>query len=96
VLSSRQKNGFLLLLAAMVLLLQSFAVWHDAEHPFHHEQAQCERLNAITHLPGFDWVAEIHVSTELQVVSIEPTHATVSLPATRLQSYFIRGPPLTS
>lgn len=80
----------------MVLLLQSFAVWHDAEHPFHHAQAQCERLNAITHLPGFDWIADIQVSTTFQIVSTETYVLSPTLPASRLQSYFIRGPPLFS
>lgn len=52
---SRQRllNG-LYLLAAAVLLLQSFAIWHDVEHPFHTADSQCERLDGIHHTPAVD------------------------------------------
>ena len=38
-------------LIALLLLMQSFAVWHGAEHSFHIEDEQCERFEAFSQAP---------------------------------------------
>lgn len=83
----------LYLLAAVVLLLQSFAIWHDVEHPFHQAELQCERLDAISHAPAVDHtpsLAVIPVSASTSGV-LKPAGSIVSdrKPATSS----IRGPP---
>lgn len=83
-------------LAAIVLLLQSFAVWHDAEHGFHTAAEQCERLNAINHLPVADITPELVVTVLATLVDYtETTHRSliVSRPD---QQYAIRAPPVFS
>jgi hypothetical protein len=94
---NRQLNRhFILALAAIVLLLQSFAVWHDAEHPFHTAEAQCERLNAINHLPVADITPAMAVSLQTEsLVSESPLYA-FQLPATTRHQHAIRAPPVFS
>lgn len=83
-------------LAAILLLLQSFAVWHDAEHAFHTAEAQCERLNAINHLPAADITPELAVRLQSEVVSLETQSYVFYLPATSAQQHSIRAPPVFS
>ncbi|HEC75231.1 MAG TPA: hypothetical protein ENI26_12800 [Methylophaga aminisulfidivorans] len=92
----RQKQTVLYALAAIVLLLQSFAVWHDAEHSFHHADAQCERLNAINHIPFATINADISILSVLKSVFIETDSSVPTLPATQLSHYSIRAPPVFS
>lgn len=47
--SSRQ---WLYLLTALLLFMQSFAIWHDASHPFHIADDQCQRFESISHTPA--------------------------------------------
>jgi len=42
------------LLAALLLLMQSFAIWHDVSHPFHIADVECERFESISHTPTVD------------------------------------------
>lgn len=83
----------LYLLAAVVLLLQSFAIWHDVEHPFHQAELQCERLDAINHAPAVDHTTTLAVIPAGFSTSqvIKPSGSIVSdrKPATSS----IRGPP---
>jgi hypothetical protein len=83
-------------LAAIVLLLQSFAVWHDAEHPFHTAEVQCERLNAINHLPVADITPALTVSLQTESIVFESPVYAFQLPATNRQQHAIRAPPVFS
>jgi len=87
---------YLLALAAIVLLLQSFAVWHDAEHPFHTAEVQCERLNAINHLPVADISPEMAVTLQSAIIVSESPAYRLQLPATSRQQHAIRAPPVFS
>lgn len=90
------KRHYLYVLAAIVLLLQSFAVWHDAEHPFHKAEAQCERLNAIGHFPLADVAADVSIYLQQAVISLEVDSLVTTLPFAQRQSYLIRAPPAFS
>lgn len=92
---SHQRHWFYAL-AAILLLLQSFAVWHDAEHPFHTAEAQCERLNAINHLPVADITPEIAVRLQTEVILSETPHYAFLLPVSPRQQHAIRAPPVFS
>jgi predicted urease superfamily metal-dependent hydrolase len=83
-------------LAAMVLLLQSFAVWHDAEHPFHTAEAQCERLNAINHLPAVDLTPELAVTIHSAPVELAGTTYPSVLVSRPDYQQAIRAPPVFS
>lgn len=90
------KRHWFYALAAIVLLLQSFAVWHDAEHAFHTAEAQCERLNAINHLPVADISPEIIVTQHSTGIDSEEDSYTFQLPASPRSQYAIRAPPVFS
>lgn len=91
-----QKRHYLYVIAAIVLLLQSFAVWHDAEHAFHHAEAQCERLNAISHFPLADVATEVSLHQSRATLSLEVDSPVITLPFAQRQSYLIRAPPFFS
>lgn len=96
-MSNRHLNRHVLLaLAAIVLLLQSFAVWHDAEHAFHTADAQCERLNAINHLPAADISPELALGIQTEAIAFESSVYRFNLPASTRQQHAIRAPPVFS
>ncbi|MCX4193329.1 hypothetical protein [Methylophaga sp. OBS1] len=96
-MSNRYLNRHVLLaLAAIVLLLQSFAVWHDAEHAFHTAEAQCERLNAINHLPAADIYPELAFGIQTETSFFESSVYHAHLPATTRRQHAIRAPPVFS
>ncbi|KKN49114.1 hypothetical protein LCGC14_0646180 [marine sediment metagenome] len=73
--------------------MQSFAIWHDTEHPFHIASDQCQRFESITHTPTLDLVA-----TTLPQPTIEYSFAessfTITYVANRIrENHTIRGPP---
>jgi len=91
-----QHHHWLYLLTAILLLMQSFAIWHDAEHAFHTAEEQCERFEAFGHSPTLDIVSSPIplFTTQVQVVEVLP--ATPSLPTRQRQAYPIRAPPTFS
>lgn len=90
------KRHWFYALAAIVLLLQSFAVWHDAEHAFHTADAQCERLNGINHLPVADITPDIVVAQRSVTVERESAIYVFSLPVSSRSQHAIRAPPTFS
>ncbi|WP_438970512.1 hypothetical protein [Methylophaga sp.] len=94
--NSHIKRHWLFALAAVVLLLQSFAVWHDAEHAFHTADAQCERLNGINHLPIVDITPELAVTLQTENSIGETDTYTFLLAFVSRQQHAIRAPPVFS
>lgn len=87
---------WLYLLAALVLSLQSFAIWHDTAHPFHTADAQCERLEIIKHMPVVNANPSLLVSGTpvlVQIIAVADHHLTVK---NRHLPQLIRGPPVFS
>lgn len=94
--NSRHHFKWLYLLAALVLSLQSFAIWHDTAHPFHTADAQCERLEIIKHTPVVNANPPSLVSSTtvlVHIVAIADHHLTVK---NRHLPQLIRGPPVFS
>ncbi|MCX4190204.1 hypothetical protein OMP94_07910 [Methylophaga sp. OBS3] len=92
----RHHFKWLYLLAALVLSLQTFAIWHDTTHPFHKAEAQCERLEAISHTPVVNATPTLIVATTyvvLHFVSGVEQHYTAK---SRYLPQLIRGPPVFS
>jgi hypothetical protein len=96
VLNRHRHRQYLYALAVIILLLQSFAVWHDTEHPFHTTEAQCERLNAINHLPFADITPELAITLHVATVTLASPSYSFSLPVTARQQHAIRAPPVFS
>lgn len=90
------KRHWFYALAAIVLLLQSFAVWHDAEHAFHTADAQCERFNALNHVPVADITPDIIVTPHRISVARNQTHYAFVLPTYTRSHHAIRAPPTFS
>lgn len=92
----RHHLKWLYLLAALVLSLQTFAVWHDTAHPFHKAEAQCERLEVIKHTPVVNASPVLLLASTtllVQIVVVADQHLTVK---NRHLPQLIRGPPVFS
>jgi len=86
-------NRILYLLAAVLLLMQSFAIWHDAEHSFHLNTDQCQRFSAFNHVPTLDIITlpTFNFTPVYQSIEVDSTYAL--LPSQQREAYAIRAPP---
>ena len=66
-LSQSKQTRLLYFITALLLLMQSLALWHDVEHPFHSHDVQCERFEAFAHNPVLDKVDSLSVITSADV-----------------------------
>jgi|TARA_B110001469_G_C9565999_1_gene280704 hypothetical protein len=86
-------NRLLYLLAAILLFMQSFAIWHDSSHPFHQASQECSKFEAVSHTPSADLA---NAAILLNVPSIASIELVISTPL-RLQylqgNHPIRAPP---
>ncbi|EMR13443.1 hypothetical protein MPL1_05072 [Methylophaga lonarensis MPL] len=95
-MSVPRQMRLIILLAATVLLMQSLAVWHDAEHSFHDHVAECERLifvsqqSPLASTPGL--VPSIRQALSLLDISL----AVSQLQRLISYQYGIRAPPVFS
>lgn len=89
----KHQRYWLALLTAILLFMQSFAVWHDAEHAFHHVDEQCERFEAFTNNSTLDTFNVISLSPvsrlTLETTFIETAHVNTKAH----DAYTIRAPP---
>jgi hypothetical protein len=92
--SPAQHQRYLLVLLVVLVLMQSFAIWHDTVHPYHDHVSQCERFEAFAHIPVLD-----SASNDLTVISLFVVAAIIILKSTffgsskRLSKQAIRAPP---
>lgn len=92
-LQFKNQAQWLALLTAILLLMQSFAIWHDAEHVFHQVDSQCERYEAFSHTPTLDFIP---AATTLNVTRFVLTTSSPSidhLDSKQHGTYAIRAPP---
>jgi hypothetical protein len=90
---------WLALLTAVMLLMQSFAIWHDAEHAFHVAEAadeQCERFEAFGHAPTLDIISSVYPLYTTQITVVEVVPPAPLLPSRQRETYAIRAPPALS
>jgi len=92
----RHTKHLLWLFAAALLLMQSMAVWHDAEHAFHDHIALCDQLNVVSHTPSTDTNPQLNVGIWQQRFQLD----TAITPPARFEntylSFAIRAPPVFS
>lgn len=91
-----KQRQWLYLLTALVLLMQSFAIWHDAAHPFHLASDQCQRFESISHTPTLDLVTAILPQLTTQYNVAEPSVTLVYVLTRIRENHTIRGPPTFS
>lgn len=94
--SQSKQHRLLYFITALVLLMQSFAVWHDAEHAFHAENEQCERFEAFANSPALDLVPDSPVITTTQISVIKAVQSITLLQYKQREAYAIRAPPTFS
>lgn len=91
-----KQRQWLYLLTALVLLMQSFAIWHNAAHPFHLASEQCHQFDSISHTPSLDLVTPLLPQLTTQYSIAEPV-ITITYASKRLRdNYTIRAPPVIS
>jgi len=90
------QRQWLYLLTALVLLMQSFAIWHDASHPFHLAEDQCQRFESVSHTPSI--APELAVIPEFSTqFSVDEPLINITYAEKRLrEQYAIRAPPIFS
>jgi hypothetical protein len=86
-------NRLLYLLAAILLSMQSFAIWHDSSHPFHQASQECSKYDAISHTPSADLATELDITLLISPCSIEPIVSTALLEQHLQTNHPIRAPP---
>jgi hypothetical protein len=92
----RHSKYLLWLFAATVLLVQSIAVWHDAEHAFHDHVALCDQLNVISHTPSIDTANQLSVGVWQQHFQHSVSASVSGSFDNTYHSFAIRAPPVFS
>lgn len=94
--SITHQRHWLYLLTALVLLMQSFALWHDASHPFHIAETPCQQFESISHTPALDLAVSVTPQFVPQLTAVESV-VTQPYRAQRLREHHtIRAPPVFS
>jgi len=92
----KQQRHWLYLLTALLLLMQSFAIWHDVSHPFHLSDVECERFESISKTPTVDLTHSIN-PIWTNAFSFVQAPVIITFPQQRLRdSHSIRAPPIFS
>lgn len=88
-----QSLRWLYLLTAILLSMQSLAIWHDAEHAFHDHEEQCERYENFANSPALDTATQpysVAVAPFQLDAIVEPSTLLISK---QRNSDAIRAPP---
>jgi hypothetical protein len=90
-----QQTRLLYFITALLLLMQSLALWHDVEHPFHgHEHdVQCERFEAFANSPTLENTASLSVITSVDTSELISSLSIAFLFDKKRDIYAIRAPP---
>jgi len=94
--SITHQRQWLYLLTALVLLMQSFAIWHDASHPFHLAEDQCQRFESVSHSPSITPALTLIPEFSTQF-SVDKPLINITYAEKRLrEQHAIRAPPIFS
>ena len=94
--NSIKRSHWLYLLAALLLFMQTFALWHDATHPFHLANVQCEQIAAVGHTPAKLSSPVLLPSFIVQRTEILPISYFNVIERQSSDSHSIRAPPVFS
>jgi len=87
------QRNWLFLATAIVLFMQSIAVWHDVSHPYHVASEQCEYLKGISHNPSLELTSSIYLPFAIQYIRLKPILSVTFVATKFLDKYSIRAPP---
>jgi succinate dehydrogenase hydrophobic anchor subunit len=91
--SQSKQHQLLYFITALLLIMQSLAIWHDAEHPFHVENQQCERFETFANSPTLDIVPHLSVITTAYHAVINVAQPVTLGQSKQRDAYAIRAPP---
>jgi hypothetical protein len=91
--SQSKQHHLLYFITALLLFMQSLAIWHDAEHAFHAETEQCERFEAFSNSPALDLVPVNLPTTTAQTSVVEVVQTVALSQYKQRDAYAIRAPP---
>lgn len=94
--NSIKRGHWFYLLAALVLFMQTFALWHDATHPFHIASAECEQIAAIGHSPTKLSSPALLPFFIVQFTELSPISRSRIIERQLSDSHSIRAPPIFS
>ncbi len=80
-------------LTALVLVMQSLAVWHDTTHPFHTVTAQCKVFENISHITPLDLVVAITPVFTRSFINVESFLSVILVSTLFCKQHSIRAPP---
>ena len=95
-MSVPRQMRLIILLAATVLLMQSLAVWHDAEHAFHDHTAECDRLIFVSQHSPLASTPALIASIRQAIFRVDVTPTVSQIPRLTSYQYGIRAPPVFS
>lgn len=88
-----KQRHWLYLLAALLLFMQSFAIWHEVTHPYHVSSEQCQRLASIGHAPTLDIITSISLPFTSQSCAVEAIFSVAFVSTQLRNNHSIRAPP---
>ncbi|NQY27062.1 MAG: hypothetical protein HRT92_07775 [Piscirickettsiaceae bacterium] len=91
-----KQRHWLYLLAALLLFMQTFAIWHDVSHPYHVASEQCDRLASISHTPTLDTITSIPLPFISHSCAVEARFSVAFVSIKLRNNHSIRAPPLFS
>ena len=91
--SQSKQHQLLYFITALLLLMQSFAIWHDAEHAFHTENEQCERFEAFANSPALDIAPHLSVLATAYNAVVNVVQPVTLGQYQQRDAYAIRAPP---
>ncbi len=87
------QRHWLYLLTALLLFMQSFAIWHDVSHPYHTANEQCERLASLSHTPTLDTITSLSLPYISQSCVVEAIFSVAFISTKLRNNHGIRAPP---
>lgn len=94
--NSIKQGHWLYLLAALLLFMQTFALWHDATHPFHLASTQCDQMAAVSHNSTKLTTPVLLPSFYAQFTEILPVNRFRAIERQFYGNHSIRAPPVFS
>lgn len=95
-MSYRYSRHLIWLLAVIVLLIQTMAVWHDAEHAFHDHITLCDQLNSVSHTPSITLNNSLDIQLRQPYLQLIVAAVVSGRFGNTYHSLTIRGPPIFS
>lgn len=92
----RHSKHLIWLLAVIVLLIQTMAVWHDAEHAFHEHIALCDQFNSVSHTPTITLTNSLDIQVRQPYLQLIVAAVVAGSFGNTCHAFTIRGPPTFS